>query len=79
MLFESLRRVRSRLANERKIKPRAVLPDKALMQMVRVRPSDADSLALVYGFGRVKLERYGAAFLDAIREFERGSEQIRAA
>jgi ATP-dependent DNA helicase RecQ len=70
VLFENLRLIRSRLARELKVKPRAVLPDKTLMQLVRVRPTDSHALLNVYGFGKVKSERFGHEFLQAIREFE---------
>lgn len=78
-LFENLRRVRRRLALERRIKPQAVLPDKALMQMVRLRPTGADELARVYGVGKVKLQRYGWAFLEVLQAFEGGTGHGRAA
>lgn len=79
VLFENLRLVRSRLAKEMRIKPKAVLPDKSLMQLVRVRPSDTESLAGIYGFGEVKLKRYGKDFLEAIRSFEIARNTGRAA
>jgi ATP-dependent DNA helicase RecQ len=69
-LFETLRRTRSGLAAEQGVKPRAVLPDRALMHMVRLRPRDARELAAVHGIGEVKLARYGEAFLEAVRAFE---------
>lgn len=78
-LFENLRQVRARLAREQGVKPKAVLPDKALMQMVRLRPTGPDELSRVYGFGAVKLERYGPAFLEALRGFESGRRTDRAA
>lgn len=79
MLFENLRLIRSRLARELKVKPRAVLPDKTLMQLVRVRPTDTHALLGVYGFGKVKSERFGREFLQAIREFEHGGAHNKAA
>lgn len=69
-LFEALRRTRSGLAAQQGVKPRAVLPDRALMQMVRLRPRDSEALAAVHGIGEVKLARYGEAFLEAVRAFE---------
>lgn len=78
-LFENLRQVRRRLAQEQRIKPKAVLPDKALMQMVRLRPTGTDELARVYGIGKVKLQRYGWAFLEVLQAFENGHGHSRAA
>jgi len=78
-LFENLRRVRRRLAQEERVQPRAVLPDKSLMQMVRLKPTGPDELARVYGIGKVKLKRYGGAFLEVLRAFETGGGHGRAA
>ena len=46
-----------------------IFHDATLMDMARHRPLEAAQLLGINGVGRRKLERYGAAFLDVIREF----------
>ncbi|TFG82349.1 MAG: ATP-dependent DNA helicase RecQ, partial [Spirochaetales bacterium] len=65
-LFMVLRALRKRLADEAGVPPYVVFPDRTLVEMATVRPRDEASLALVYGVGRAKLERYGQVFLAAI-------------
>ena len=43
-----------------------VFSDATLQEMTIMRPSTADQLLAVNGVGEVKLERYGAAFLEVI-------------
>lgn len=66
-LFQRLRTLRKRLADESGLRPYMVFSDATLRGMVRARPSSEDELLAVSGVGRVKLERYGEAFLEEIR------------
>ena len=66
-LFQRLRTLRRRLADERGLRPYMVFSDATLREMVRARPADQNELLNVMGVGTVKLERYGEAFLDEIR------------
>ncbi len=66
--FERLREVRRLLAQEQGVPAFVVLDDAALATMARDVPRDAAGLLRVPGIGRVKLERYGEAFLDVLRE-----------
>jgi ATP-dependent DNA helicase RecQ len=66
-LFQRLRALRKRLADERQVPPYVVFSDKTLRGMVRRRPTTEEELLEVSGVGAVKLERYGAAFLDELR------------
>jgi ATP-dependent DNA helicase RecQ len=67
-LFERLRALRKRLADAEGVPAYIVFSDVVLRQMAAQRPrSKADLLALS-GVGPVKLERYGAAFLEALLE-----------
>ncbi len=67
MLFQRLRTLRKRLADEGGVRPYMVFSDATLREMVRHRPSSEEELLGVSGVGRVKLQRYGKAFLDEIR------------
>jgi len=66
-LFEKLRAVRKRLADAEGVPAYIVFSDAALRGMASRRPRTEGELLQVPGVGPVKLERYGAAFLDALR------------
>ena len=65
-LFEQLRALRKDLAAEQGVPPYVVFGDVTLWQMAAARPADDQAMLSISGVGRTKLERYGAAFLDAI-------------
>jgi len=67
-LFEKLRAVRKRLADAEGVPAYIVFSDAALRGMAARRPRSEGELLQVPGVGPVKLERYGAAFLDALRD-----------
>ena len=69
-LFEHLRRLRKSLADEAGVPPYVVFSDAALREMARVKPTTPTRFRSVSGVGDVKLERYGAAFVEAILAFE---------
>lgn len=66
-LYARLRALRKRLADERRVPPYVVFSDKTLRAMVEALPRDEEALAEVYGVGAAKLEKYGPAFLAALR------------
>ena len=66
LLFEQLRAVRKRLADEAGVPAYIVFNDRTLREMAERRPSSLDELADVPGVGPAKLDRWGEAFLDAI-------------
>ena len=66
-LFERLRALRKALADEQGVPPYIVFGDATLVEMAQRLPSTASALLEISGVGQKKLERYGAAFLDAIR------------
>jgi ATP-dependent DNA helicase RecQ len=68
-LFEHLRALRKDLADRQGVPPYVVFGDATLVEMSRRRPGTASELLEVTGVGEVKLDRYGNAFLDAIREY----------
>ncbi|MDE2993413.1 MAG: ATP-dependent DNA helicase, partial [Chloroflexota bacterium] len=79
-LFEALRQRRLSIAQEQDVPAYVIFHDATLMDMARHRPLEPAQLLGINGVGRRKLERYGMAFLDVIREFEAapaaaGSEQ----
>lgn len=65
-LFEALRALRRRLADERGVPAYVVFSDATLIAMVEARPTTAAGMLAVPGVGPVKLERFGGAFLEVI-------------
>jgi ATP-dependent DNA helicase RecQ len=66
-LFHALRARRLELAKAQDVPAYVVLPDRSLIDMVRLKPATLDDMALVHGVGEAKLRRYGRDFLDVIR------------
>jgi len=65
-LFEALRVLRRRLADERGVPAYVVFSDATLLAMTAARPTTAAGLAALPGVGPMKLERFGAAFLEVL-------------
>ena len=68
-LFEALRQRRRELALQQGVPPYVVFHDSTLAAMAEVRPQSLGEFADLPGVGERKLETYGAAFLDVIREY----------
>ena len=62
-LFERLRRLRKRLADERGVPPYIVFSDVALRQMARDYPADEEDFIRISGVGEKKLHEFGSTFL----------------
>ena len=62
-LFERLRTLRKRLADEAGVPAYIVFSDATLKAIAEVRPGSEEELLAVAGVGPAKLERYGSAFL----------------
>jgi len=78
LLFDQLRDLRKRLADEQGVPPYIVFGDASLIQMARDKPADEAGLLNITGVGQHKLEKYGSNFLDAIALYsvEAGREQL---
>jgi ATP-dependent DNA helicase RecQ len=68
-LFDELRALRKRLADEQQVPPFVVFGDATLVEMAAYRPTDAEGMARISGVGEYKLGRYGPAFIEAIRNY----------
>ena len=66
VLFERLRALRKRLADERNVPAYVVFSDKALQDMAARAPRTRAEFLEVHGVGQKKLEEYGDAFLAEI-------------
>jgi ATP-dependent DNA helicase RecQ len=65
-LFERLRALRKRLAEERGVPPYVVFHDSVLRDLAREKPASRRELRTVRGVGEAKLASYGEAFLREI-------------
>jgi len=65
-LFEELRALRKRLADERDVPAYVIFPDTTLRAMARDLPRNATELRSIAGVGDKKLADYGDAFLSEI-------------
>ena len=79
-LFDRLRRLRKKLADERSVPPYVVFSDGSLRLMARLRPQTLDQFATISGVGRRKLDEYGAAFTGEISSYcqEHGLDAVMA-
>jgi ATP-dependent DNA helicase RecQ len=68
-LFDRLRALRKRLADENGVPPYVVFHDATLREMVERRPLTLDQFAELPGVGQAKLARYGDHFIAALREY----------
>jgi ATP-dependent DNA helicase RecQ len=67
--WEALRGCRQLLAAEHKVPPYVIFHDATLLQIMARRPRDAGELLDISGVGQAKLQRYGEAFLNVIKEY----------
>ena len=67
-LWEALRELRRKLAEDAGVPPYVIFHDTTLKEMVRLRPATAEDLLSLHGVGQTKLDRYGDAFLEALRQ-----------
>ena len=66
VLFEQLRQLRKRLADERGLPPYIIFSDVSLRQMARDYPSTETEFTRISGVGARKLEEFGKVFLAEI-------------
>jgi ATP-dependent DNA helicase RecQ len=65
-LFDELRALRKRLADEHGVPPYVVFHDSTLREMAQRRPLNLQQFAELAGVGQAKLVRYGEHFVAAI-------------
>jgi len=73
-LFSLLRNKRKELADAAGVPPYVIFSDKTLVEMAVYFPQSREPMLNISGVGKVKYERYGAAFLAIIREYCRANE-----
>ena len=67
VLFEGLRRLRRKLADERGVPAYIIFSDVSLREMARKYPTTSTEFRRIPGVGEQKLKDFGEAFLSAIR------------
>ncbi|WP_406641773.1 ATP-dependent DNA helicase RecQ [Pectobacterium brasiliense] len=67
-LFAKLRKLRKSIADEDNIPPYVVFSDATLLEMAELMPITAGELLNINGVGHRKLERFGAPFMNMIRD-----------
>lgn len=68
-LFEALRQLRKKLADQLAIPAYIVLSDKTLHLLALKKPGDMEALGEISGIGEFKKEKYGKDFLAVINEY----------
>ncbi len=68
-LFERLRALRKRLADEGGLPPYVIFHDSTLRKMAEHKPVELEQFAALPGVGRAKLDRYGLKFIEVVREY----------
>jgi ATP-dependent DNA helicase RecQ len=66
-LLARLRDLRRTISKEEQVPAYVVFPDRTLAEMAVRRPTTTSALGQIKGVGPVKLEKYGARFLDTLR------------
>jgi ATP-dependent DNA helicase RecQ len=67
-LFKRLVALRKQISSEVKQPPFIIFHDSTLKEMCRRLPADLEILGTIQGVGEAKLTKYGARFVEAIRE-----------
>ncbi len=68
-LFEELRQLRKRLADERAVPAYVIFSDVSLREMARTYPRDLVAFSRISGVGERKLEEFGAVFIKAVDQY----------
>jgi ATP-dependent DNA helicase RecQ len=68
-LFESLKKLRNKIAHEENIPAYIILSDSSLLDLSTYLPIKHSDLSNISGFGTYKIERYGVAFLEMVQDF----------
>ena len=69
VLFDQLRVVRKRIAEEKGVPPFVIFSDKTLHEMSSCFPTDDTAMLAITGVGEVKLSRFGSQFLQVIKQY----------
>lgn len=68
-LFEALRTLRKKLADEQGFPPYIILSDKVLHSLATIKPASIEEFGLISGIGDFKKAKYGEIFTKIIRNY----------
>ena len=68
-LFEHLRSLRKRIADEKSVPPFVVASDRTLRQITAMMPGSREEFLKVHGVGQEKFEKFGPAFMEGLGEY----------
>jgi ATP-dependent DNA helicase RecQ len=68
-LFEKLRNLRKKIADENDLPPFAIFGDTSLQEMAHYFPNDKDNFSKIEGVGTRKLENFSEVFLEIINNY----------
>jgi ATP-dependent DNA helicase RecQ len=68
-LFNELRVVRNKLAEEEDVPPYIILSDLSLQELATYLPFEIVDLPLITGFGEIKTQKYGSYFVNHIKKY----------
>lgn len=68
-LFESLRALRKKLADEQGFPPYIILTDKVLHALATIRPVTIETFGMISGIGEFKKKKYGEVFTNLIKKY----------
>jgi ATP-dependent DNA helicase RecQ len=69
ILFDQLRELRSKFAEEENVPAYIIFSDATLTELATYLPHDHKDLKLISGFGDIKTEKYGESFLYAVANY----------
>ena len=69
ILYENLRQLRKKIADEQSVPPYVVFADSSLKLMAQLRPQTLEEFSQISGVGKHKLLRYGEQFVKSICQY----------
>lgn len=69
IVFERLRELRRRLADEQGLPPYIIMSDKVLRLLATIRPKNVEEFGNISGIGEFKQRKYGRLFVDEILKY----------
>ena len=67
-LFERLRKLRKKLADEQGFPPYIIMSDQTLQELAQVKPKTMEQFGLIHGIGDFKKQKYGEIFIKEIKK-----------
>ena len=75
VLFGLLRQKRLELARREGMPPYVILHDRSLLEISKQLPQSLDELQNVYGFGELRIKKYGQEFLTVVKDYLKDNPQ----